>query len=60
MGQRLSSYFALVRKEWGLPGQIRFAMLTKMSSVKAKEAEDSPENVALFERALEKLRREGI
>lgn len=52
MGQKLVSYFAAAKTKGGLKAQTKLAMITKMSSVAANVAPDSPENIALFEKAM--------
>ena len=55
MGAVLTSYFDKAKAAGGLSAQVKFAMLTKMSSDQAAQAADSPENIKLFEEALKKL-----
>ena len=55
MGEKLASYFDKAKEKGGLEAQVKFAMLTRMSQSKAKDAEDSPENIALFEDSLSKI-----
>lgn len=52
MGQKLLDIYEKAKNKGGIKSQVRLAMITKMSSVKAKEAEDSEENVKRFEQAL--------
>jgi len=60
MGVKLVAYFDVVKQEKGLPGQIRLAMLTKMSSITASAAEDSLANIQKFEAAIAKIREERL
>ena len=55
MGDKLSSYYDVAKAKGGLSAQVKLAMLTKMSSTTAKSADDSPENVKLFEDAMKQL-----
>jgi len=55
MGTILSGYFAIAKNKGGLMAQVRLAMITKMSLEKAKQAPDSPENIKLFEEAIQKI-----
>ncbi|AFV25248.1 hypothetical protein Mpsy_3049 [Methanolobus psychrophilus R15] len=52
MGQKLQSYFEVAKAKGGLSAQIKLAAITKMSSAKAASQEDSPANIALFEKAI--------
>ncbi len=55
MGAALTAYFEKAKAKGGLAAQVKFAMLTKMSSEQASQAPDSPENIKKFEEALAKL-----
>ena len=55
MGARLIVFFDQAEKKGGLASQVKLAMLTKMSSKKAADAPDSPENIKLFEESIAKL-----
>lgn len=55
MGQKLLSYFETAKAKGGLKSQTKLAMITKMSSAKAASEVDSPENIALFEKAMSML-----
>jgi hypothetical protein len=56
MAAKLNEYYKQAAQEFGLAGRIKLAMLTKISSEKAEAAEDSPENIRIFEQALQQLR----
>jgi len=60
MGAKLEAYFEKVKETGGATAQMKLAMLTKLSPKKAREAEDSEANIALFEGALEKLKDQGV
>ena len=45
MAAKLNEFYKQAAKEFGLPGRIKLAMLTKISSEKAEAAPDSPENI---------------
>jgi hypothetical protein len=55
MGKKLLTYFEKAGEKGGISAKVRLAMLTKMSSQMAEVAEDSPENIKLFEEAMKKL-----
>jgi hypothetical protein len=55
MGTILSGYIAIAKNKVGLMAQVKLAMITKMSLEKAKQAPDSPENIKLFEEAIQKI-----
>jgi hypothetical protein len=55
MGAILQSYFDKAKEKGGLNAQVKLAMITKMSSEKAKAEPDSASNIKLFEDALNKL-----
>jgi hypothetical protein len=59
MAARLTDFYKQAAQEFGLAGRIKLAMLTKISSEKAESAEDSPENIRVFEQALKQLRASG-
>jgi hypothetical protein len=56
MAAKLNDFYKQAAQEFGLAGRIKLAMLTKISSEKAEAAEDSPENIRIFEQALQQLR----
>jgi len=56
---RLNEFYQQAAQEFGLAGRIKLAMLTKISSEKAQAAEDSPENIRIFEKAMQQLRSGG-
>jgi hypothetical protein len=55
MGVKLAEYFKKANEIAGLSGQVKLAMITKMSSNQASEAPDSPENIQLFNDALSQI-----
>lgn len=55
MAEKLLTYFDKAKAKSGLPGKIKLAMITKISSQDAGKIPDSPENIALFEKALAQL-----
>lgn len=50
------AFYDQASKEFSAVGRMKLAMLTLISSVKAGDAPDSPENIKKFEAALDKLR----
>ncbi len=59
MAAKLNDFYKQAAKEFGLAGRIKLAMLTKISSEKAEAAEDSAENIRIFEKAIAQLRANG-
>jgi hypothetical protein len=57
MGAKLVGYYDQVGKEMGVPGRMKLAMLTKISSAQAATVEDSPANVKMFEDKIAELRK---
>jgi len=55
MADRLLQYYKYVADEIGVDGKMKLAMETKVSSMSAATAPDSPENIALFKKAIEKI-----
>jgi hypothetical protein len=55
MGKLLLKYYDDAKAKAGVQGQIKLAMLTKMSSKVAESAPDSMENINVFKEALSKL-----
>jgi hypothetical protein len=55
MAQRLLKFFEDAEKKGGFALTVKLAMVTKISSVKAKDLPDSPENIKLFEDAFKQL-----
>ena len=58
MAAQLVNFYEKVAQEHGVVGRMKLAMLTQISSVKAKAEEDSPENIRKFEAALTQIRQE--
>jgi hypothetical protein len=56
MGTRLASYFDKVKEFGGLSCQVKLAMITKMSSKQALEADDTPDKIQVFEKALAQIK----
>jgi hypothetical protein len=56
MAAKLEEFFTQANDKWGAAGRMKLAMLTKMSSMQAKAAEDSAENLQAFESAMRQLR----
>lgn len=55
MGEKLAAYFEKAKAKGGLLSAVKLATLTKMSGKAAAAAEDSPENIKLFEEAMRQL-----
>jgi hypothetical protein len=57
MGMILKSRYEQVGHEMGSVGRMKLAMLTKISSIKAAEVEDSIANLKLVDDAIEQIRK---
>jgi len=55
MAEKLIKYYAYVGQEKGLGAKIELATITKIPSTTAATAPDSPENLKLFQEAVEKI-----
>ena len=56
MAAKLTEFYAIATKEFGVMGRMKLAMLTKISSEKAGTEADSPANIEAFEQAMKQLR----
>ena len=56
MAAKLTEFYTLASKEFGVMGRMKLAMLTRISSEKAGAEADTPANIAAFEQALKQLR----
>jgi len=57
MGIQLKERYEAVGREMGPLGRMKLAMLTKMSSTAAADAEDSSSNLSLIDDAIAQLRK---
>ena len=57
MGMQLAQRYEDIGKEMGAVGRMKLAMLTKLSSTKAAESEDSAANLRLVDEAIAELRK---
>jgi hypothetical protein len=55
MGAKLIKAFESAKQEGGMQAQMRLAMKSGMSSIKASDAPDSPENIQKMEAAYEEV-----
>lgn len=55
MAEKLAKYYELVGAKGGLQAQMRLAMKTNLAGPKAKDAPDSPENLAKFYAAAKEI-----
>ncbi|RPI79581.1 MAG: hypothetical protein EHM45_02295 [Desulfobacteraceae bacterium] len=55
MGEKLVRYYKFVEDKKGMEGRIKLAQETKVPSVKAATAPDSPETIKVFREAIKKL-----
>lgn len=58
MGQKLIEEYERVKQRWGMKAQVRLAVITRIAAPSAANLPDSPENLALFEKAIEKIAKE--
>jgi hypothetical protein len=57
MGMVLKSRYEQVGNELGSTGRMKLAMLTKISSIKAAEIEDSADNLKIVDDAIAQIRK---
>jgi|WetSurMetagenome_2_1015567.scaffolds.fasta_scaffold544668_2 hypothetical protein len=55
MAETLMKYIKYVSDGYGFAGQMKLAQMTLISSLKAATAPDSPENIAIFRKAVEQI-----
>jgi hypothetical protein len=55
MAEKLVQYYIYVGQKQGLSARVELAKQTKVPSVKASLEPDSPELIALFKKAVEKI-----
>ena len=55
MAEKLMKYYDFIKKEKGLNGGIQLATATKIPSIMAASAPDSPENIQVFKEAIQKI-----
>jgi hypothetical protein len=60
MGVKLAEIYSQAMKDFGMPGRMKLAMLTKVPSEKAKTDPDTPEMVELFNKAMKVIREKGV
>ena len=58
MGVQLANFYKQVSDEFGVPGRVKLAILTKVSSDKAETQADSAESVKLFQHSMDEIRRQ--
>ena len=56
MAAKLLEFYEKAGQAGGLQGKVKMAIITQLPSQKAAAAPDSPENIALFERALAEVK----
>jgi hypothetical protein len=52
------NFYERAGQEMGFEGRMKLAMLTKIPSTQAQAADDSPNNLALFEQSLARVRKD--
>jgi hypothetical protein len=60
MGEKLIKLYAIASERLGLKGKMQLAVETKIPLTKAATEPDSPENIKIFEEAIEKLTGEPV
>lgn len=60
MGHKLLQFYKLVFDNAGIRGKTKLAQMTKIPSTRAALADDSPENLALFEAAVREILAEAV
>ncbi len=58
MAEKLLTYYDEAYKLGGLKARMRLAIKTKVPTPKAKEAPDTDENIAIFEKAFAEIKKE--
>ncbi len=58
MGKKLLDYYEKAAHLGGLKAKMRLAIITKIPSTKAPAEPDSAENIALFEKAMQEIKKE--
>ena len=58
MAEKLMRYYDDARKLGGLKAQMRLAILTNIPGPKAQQLPDSTENISIFERAMNEIKKE--
>jgi peptidyl-tRNA hydrolase len=58
MAKRLIDFYDEAKKLGSYKAQMRLALLTQISSVKATTLPDSPENIKIFQKAFEEITKE--
>lgn len=58
MGEKLIHFYEKAKSLGGIKAQMRMAVITRISSVRAKELPDTPANLATFQEALEEIEKE--
>ena len=55
MGQQLLEFYERAKGKGGMQAQVKLAMLTQISSVKARELPDDTENIKKFSEAFKQI-----
>lgn len=58
MGAKLREFYNEAKNIGGLKATMRIAMITKIPSTKADTEDDSPDNIKIFQDALEEIKKE--
>ena len=58
MAEKLVQIYEEAQEIGGLKAKMRLAILTQMSSTKAAEAPDTPENIQIFTDAMKEIQKE--
>lgn len=60
MSEKIVAYFEKAKEIGGFKGQMRMAVITKISLQKAASEPDTPENLALVENAYKEIEKEFL
>ncbi len=59
MGAQLLGFYEKIASEFGPKGRMKLALLTSITSIAAKTADDSPANIQKFEQAVAQIKKTG-
>lgn len=55
MGDKLLQFYSDVKNRGGIEAQIKLALITRISSIKAAQLPDTEENIELFSKAMKTI-----
>ena len=59
MAEKMVAFYEEAKRIGNLKAMMRMALLTKIPSSRAESEPDTPENIALFEKALAEIKKEN-